>query len=151
MKRCVECENDNFEKTKVPHRVRVTSTFKVDVEIPARQCTKCAETYTDGADMERAEFEVARRVADSGVVTGETFRFMRRALGLQSKELAELLGVEPESVTRWEKGDRTMAPLAWLALAMLVVDRANGREDSQKMLKAIHYPTSLQKLFKVAY
>jgi len=37
-------------------------------------------------------------------LTGPEFRFLRKQMGLSTKDLAEIMGVRRESVTRWETG-----------------------------------------------
>ncbi len=39
-------------------------------------------------------------------------RFLRKYLGYSSKEFAEHIGVSPETVSRWETGAQSMAPVA---------------------------------------
>ena len=150
MKRCVQCGNEKLEKATTSYSVRITPEITAQVDIPALQCTKCNESYTTDADMAKAELMVAPVVARSGQVNGETFRFLRRALGKQGKELAEQLGVAPETISRWERGGLETPQFAWLTLAMLVLDKAKSRDDTQQMLRAIRHPTTLPRQIKVA-
>jgi DNA-binding transcriptional regulator YiaG len=75
-------------------------------------------------DLAAVDLAIAAAIAGEGPVVGETFSWMRRAMGLQAKTLAELLDVRPESVSRWERGERPMDRAAWLLLAEVVLDRA---------------------------
>src|SRR5688572_7322412 len=72
------------------------------VTVPALKCPACGERYFAGADLERIEAAAARALARSGVATGAAFRFLRKTADLRAKDLAPLLGVTPETVSRWE-------------------------------------------------
>lgn len=142
MKRCVQCGKSRLRQGRTNYDVRVGKET-VRVEIPALECGDCGESYTEGADMERAELSVARELARGGQVTGPAFRFMRHALGLQGKELAELLGTPAETISRWETGAREPDRYAWLTLAAIVTDEAEGRSAMRDMLAATRSPSPM--------
>ena len=63
-------------------------------------------------------------------VEPEVLRYARKAIGLTQPQLAELFGVSPETVSRWETGADPFKPFVQLALATLVdVAEAAGGED----------------------
>lgn len=71
----------------------------------------------------------------------EAFPFMRKALGLKSNALAELFDLQPETVSRWEKGTQTLDPRAFALLGSVVVDRLAGREKlALERLRALRAP-----------
>ncbi len=96
------------------------------VEVPVHVDTD-GEEIIKAQDLTRADLSIAAVIAGEGPVLGETFSWMRRALGLQARQLAELLDVRPESVSRWERGERPMDRAAWLLLAGVVLDRVGLR------------------------
>jgi len=71
------------------------------------------------------------------VLSGEAFRFMRKAAGLRAKELAELLDVTPETISRWEKEHRQPDRKAMMVLGDLVLDRLKGEETALDRLRAL--------------
>ncbi len=85
------------------------------------------ETYLDWKVLAKLDLAAAQWLADAGARSPETFRFMRKTLGLRAADLAELLDVAPETVSRWERGvlpvehrafgSRHAGPTASLALA----------------------------------
>jgi DNA-binding transcriptional regulator YiaG len=93
------------------------------VEVPAKPDPEHGTLITTEA-LGRAEMAIATALALEGPVHGEAFRFMRGALGMTAKALAELLGVAPETVSRWETGERDVDRGAWLTLGSLVLERA---------------------------
>lgn len=77
------------------------------VEVLARglRCSSCGETLFDVKEVERQELEAATLLVARGVRTGPEFKFIRKLAGLRANELAEMLDVRPETVSRWERGE----------------------------------------------
>jgi putative zinc finger/helix-turn-helix YgiT family protein len=111
-----------------------------DVRVPARRCAACDEVYTDAAALARAELTVAEHLANAGRVSGPALRFMRKALGLRAVDLAEQLDMSPETVSRWETGEREVPGFAFAVVGGLVVDRIAGRHETADRLRAIKSP-----------
>lgn len=57
-------------------------------------------------------------MTDDAVLTGEGVRAWRLAHGLEQAELAEMLDVRPNTISRWELGQRPIAHPRMLALAL---------------------------------
>jgi putative zinc finger/helix-turn-helix YgiT family protein len=77
------------------------------VEVLARglRCSACGEAVIDAEQARRQEREVARLVVGRGIRTGSELKLIRKLAGLRANELAELLDVRPETVSRWERGE----------------------------------------------
>jgi putative zinc finger/helix-turn-helix YgiT family protein len=118
-------------------------------EVTASSCPKCGEVYYDGQALERLEVAVARELAERGLVSGAAFKFMRKALGMRAADLAELLDVAAETVSRWETGERPVDRAAWTALGGLVVDRFEGRDRVISILRALDAPRKQPKNIRV--
>lgn len=89
------------------------------------------------AEMQRAELEMAAVLADAGPITGESFAWMRKALGLQSKQLAHLLDVRAETITRWETSVVPVDRAAWLTLGELVLERSGRPRDLKQRMERL--------------
>ncbi|MCC7074394.1 MAG: helix-turn-helix domain-containing protein [Deltaproteobacteria bacterium] len=122
------------KKKSTIHRKIAGRTYAVAV--PAHVAAD-GELIIKGKDLVAAELSIAAAIAAEGPVLGETFSWMRRAVGLQAKHLAELLDVRPESVSRWERGERPMDRAAWLLLAKLVLDKAGKRMPALELMSRI--------------
>lgn len=79
-----------------------------------------------------------RMTIERGVfVTGEDIRREREDLGLTQGELAELLGVALNTVSRWEIGQRNPHPLVQKAIQTVLAEvrskraKAGQRRESQ--------------------
>ena len=104
--------------------------------MPALRCPKCKEVYLDGPALVRFELEVAWELARLGTRSGEAVRFMRKAIGLTARALAALLGVAPETVSRWETGQRTVDTPTFAVLGRLVGDKIVGSRETTDLLEA---------------
>jgi DNA-binding transcriptional regulator YiaG len=90
------------------------------VEMPCVRCEACGETTTDHGDGEKADAAVAHALALNGPMTGAAFRHMRNVLDISRVEMARLLDVAPETVSRWEVEGRPVDRAAWLLLSTIV-------------------------------
>jgi putative zinc finger/helix-turn-helix YgiT family protein len=92
-----------------PHATEYTTTRKhdgreyeiriADLMIPT--CRNCgAQTFSVGDD----EKIIAALRAQAGLLTAEEIRQQRAELQLSQEELAELLGVARDTISRWETG-----------------------------------------------
>jgi putative zinc finger/helix-turn-helix YgiT family protein len=141
MTKCVQCGGRALHDGVVTHELTVGGARFVVEGVPAEICNACGESYVTGGDIERAELTIAAELARRGIRSGESFRFMRKALGLRSNALAELFDLQPETVSRWEKGMQTLDPRAFALLGALVVDRLEGREETAlARLRALRAP-----------
>ena len=70
---------------------------------------------------------------------------------MRAADLAELLDVTPETVSRWETGKLDVARAAWSALAGIVVERAHGEGRSRMLdrLRALQAPKKLAKAVRI--
>lgn len=147
--KCVQCGHVGLKETTATHEVRVGDHVVRGV-LPAEACPKCKEVYVHGDAMERLELQVAANVARSGNVSGASFRFMRKALGLQAKDMLEVIGTPAETISRWEKGVRDVDRFAWITLATMVIDKAEERPPSTRdVVRATMAPKPLPKLVRI--
>jgi putative zinc finger/helix-turn-helix YgiT family protein len=141
LQKCVMCGAKKLSAGETTHEFTVSGVKFVVEGVPAEICASCNESYVAHDDLERAELTIAAELARRGVRTGEAFRFMRKALGLKSNALAELFDLQPETVSRWEKGTQTLDPRAFALLGSVVVDRVAGREElALERLRALRAP-----------
>ncbi len=99
--KCIKCGHGKLKRASEKQRIVVAKILFVS-ELPVTLCPKCGESYVAHDVLAGFERGVARRLAEKGPATGETFRFMRKAIGLPAKEVASLLSTAPETVSRWK-------------------------------------------------
>ncbi len=78
--------------------------YGVKVLAHGDQCASCNEITFTPAQSEEIDRRLAARIALIGVADGKALRFMRKQAGFKAKEFAKLIGVTPETVSRWENG-----------------------------------------------
>lgn len=149
--KCATCsKNVSLKAATAEHIVRVDG-HDFRGALAATRCPSCGETYVDGEEIGRFELRVAATLARAGNVSGPSFRFMRKALGYQAKEMIDVIGTPPETISRWEKGARDVDRFAWVTLATMVVEKVEDLSPvTRDVLRATLTPTTLPKVMKVA-
>ena len=111
----------------------------VELVSPSRTlvCSHCHHAFTSAKRSRALDLDIARKLAEVGARGKEAFRFMRRALGYTAAELSELLGVEPETLSRWENGKRAIPSCPMVLMASLVLDRSRRRNSMVPRLRAV--------------
>jgi len=133
----------------VPARIKVAGhTFTG--EVAGARCGACGEEYYDGPAFERFELTVAVMLSTSDEPSGESFKFMRKVAGLRAAELAGLLDVAAETVSRWETGALPVERRALALLAAILADALAGSDATLERLRAMRQPARLPKLVRVA-
>lgn len=113
-------------------------------------CGECgAENGIRIPDLEGLEAAVA--VARIGVpikLNGEEIRFLRKALGLRSKDLAECLQVREETISRWENGKEVMGPqyekLLRLFVGCTLSEKAPGVDFEEEAIVRMRIPAVME-------
>lgn len=148
IRRCVICKATAFENATKEIRRNVAGR-KFTRSAPCRQCKKCGERYVDAVQLLAFDAEVATYVALHGLATGETFRLLRKGLGLTAQQISELLRVAPETISRWENGQRDVDLSAWAMVASLLAEERLGRPSAMQALKAASKPPHVPKNVRI--
>lgn len=107
---------------------------------PALRCERCGEEVVEFGVLGMFDLAIAADLARRGPTSAEAFRFMRKAIALPGKELADLLAVTPETVSRWENDKLPVERRALALLASIVLERAEGRTSTLDRLRALAAP-----------
>ncbi len=88
------------------------------------------------ADADQLHQVLAMAVADKdGTLTGEEVRFLRKSMLCSQRSLGEMLGVEDQTISLWER-DQTAIPKAHEAvLRMLATRHAKGQADVREVVQ----------------
>lgn len=133
LSRCPACHSRDLVDAKIEHEIRVGPSAAW-ASIPAQLCKTCGEDYAEGPAILAAERLMAK-VLGGYEPTPDSFRFLRSVISLRSNELAELLGVAPETVSRWENGKAEIDRAAWLHLVNMIADLETGRTPTLDRLR----------------
>ncbi|MFH0901075.1 MAG: type II TA system antitoxin MqsA family protein [Pseudomonadota bacterium] len=148
MKRCPNCGIGKLQN-RVVERTRHVAGHGFAARLPARHCQSCGEDYFDDAVITCFDLGVALKLAEAGVTTGEALKFLRKAAGLSSKDLAALLEVRPETVSRWETGKRAIDRATYTIIRQLVFDRTRGSAATADYLRSLQKPKRLPKRLEI--
>src|SRR5258706_16190345 len=77
----------------------------VKLDVAGRRCSACSEILVDEAEAVRQEQQLADGLVARGVRAANEFKLVRKVAGLKAIEVAALLDVRPETVSRWERGE----------------------------------------------
>lgn len=127
--RCPNCkQEDTLQPWEGPEVIR-------GVEIVARgqRCSSCGERLYSGLEVDRQFDEVARAIVARGIRDGSEYQFVRKATGFRASDVAELLGVRPETISRWERGEAEIPRAAAYALGQLLI----APEPTRKALETL--------------
>lgn len=130
---CPECQEPlRAAEIDLERRVggRVFST-----RVQGLHCRACGHREADAAIEERFTLRVAEELSNDA--SGESLKFMRAALHLRASELAELLGVSPETMSRWENDRRPVPRASFTVVAAMVRDALEGRTAMRDTLRAL--------------
>jgi putative zinc finger/helix-turn-helix YgiT family protein len=124
MERCPTCREGTMSPAAIEVKAEVAGhVFRGAVR--GSRCDRCGETLTPGPEIERFELKVGEALARAEP-SGEAARFIRKALGYRAADLAALLGMTPETVSRWENDKVPIPRSTWILLRLLVLDRLEG-------------------------
>lgn len=133
--KCATCGTKTQSKRKA-HSLKIAGVLlKGDVAVNV--CGKCGTSLLDVGELEQFEINAAASLAEHGVCTGEAFRFIRKALGMRASDVASTLGTTPETVSRWETGQRDVDRHVFALLAELAIAAAEGRPSPAARFKTL--------------
>ena len=112
------------------------------VTVATEACRACGSVFLENASLQRAQIEIACEVARHGPVSGEAFRFLRKALGIRAIVVADLFGVTPETISRWENGQRPVDKAAETRLTRLAM---LGASRLRRVLSRSNHPQPQQR------
>lgn len=143
MKRCIHCESPAPLADSTAEASLEVTGHRFVAAVPAKRCSSCNRVYFEPSALERFDRRVAVALADAGASSGSAFRFMRKSLGLRASELAQLLDVSAETISRWETEKRSVDRGALALVGGLVRDALEGRTSTMRQLRALREPRPL--------
>lgn len=139
LNRCVECKHEGLQEAReTVTRTVAGHTFQAELDVLT--CPSCDMTYYHADTVGAFDLQVAAWLAEHGVGGSEAFQFMRRVLGIKGAELAGLLDITPETLSRWGKGHRPPDTKALSILGSMILDRAEGHDRTLQRLRSLQAP-----------
>src|SRR4051812_31333367 len=104
-------EDKRSDRAHTFRRTVAGCTFTAEVMVDA--CAGCGGPNVPAALVIAFERALAIELARRGPISGETFRWIRKAAALERTDLAQLLGVNVETIASWEEERRPTDIAAW--------------------------------------
>ena len=108
---CGTCREESLQRETLPEYLDETLGISVTLRnsVVREACTNCGEETIIIPGDDKLTFAVAMaRLMTPVCLRGSDVKFLRKACGLKSKELSELLDVRPETMSRWENKDERL-------------------------------------------
>jgi len=112
--------------------------------VPAGNCRLCGTSYLVAEALEWGELQIACRLAMEGPANGASFRALRKSLGFTASQLAEMLDITAETISRWENGQRRVDRSAWTVVGSMVLETADMPTSTLARLKVASSPVAVQ-------
>ena len=159
--RCQKCDGearsqvaDSYEVPK--EKLGIKNVLIVGGVVSRSVCPTCGEVGITIPDLPGLIAAVAvARVRTQWRLEGDEIRFLRKACELTAKELAELLQVTAETVSRWENGKAPIGPstekLLRIHVGLALKERAPGVQFDQNeivrlKITAVYETTAVPKM-----
>jgi len=116
------------------------------VGIRILRCPDCDEEEVEIPQIAELDRVIARHLIEkSGHLGGAEIRFLRKFLSFSGRDFAEVIGVAPETVSRWENNHQPMDHGHEHALRALVAASRTPIEDYRLFdaLRSISRPSSV--------
>jgi DNA-binding transcriptional regulator YiaG len=141
-KACSRCERERVVPIRLDDTIDVCGhTFTA--QLPAEKCETCGQVVIQGEDVRLFELRVAVELAKAGLRSAESFKYLRKAVGLAEDGLADLLDVPAEFVGYWESGSWPVDPRAHAVLCALVLAKIEERPATLDPLRVLREPRKL--------
>jgi putative zinc finger/helix-turn-helix YgiT family protein len=97
------------------------------------KCRKCGERSVEIPKINELHLLIGKNiVCRKSLLAGQEVRFLRKEIGMKSKDMAAALSMEPETYSRWENGKQTLDACHDKNLRLLYV--MNASENTGKVL-----------------
>lgn len=135
---CPEC-GGKLKDAPIAHREKFGPFVVVDDTRRGPACTTCGWSSIDLETKQSYELRAAQVVLHQvAEIPGEVLRGVRKSLGLKQTELAELLDIRPETISRYESGEQPVPRTVQLAVADICrrVEQARGDIEAARPLSS---------------
>ena len=144
MTKCVNCKSRALKKRWV-ERTRSVANHVFAAKLPAEVCAVCATQYFSDPTVENFDLSIAFALLEAGANDAQALKFLRSVTGLQGKEFAALLGVRPETASRWEQGRGAIDHATYTVLRQLVAEKQQHQTNTADFLRSLKRPKRLPK------
>lgn len=139
--RCVTCGDNSMCEGEVS-LTREIGEHVFSATVTGLVCTTCGESIADIQAGERFDLAVAEILSETSP-TGDAFRFLRKVAGLRARDLARMLGVTGDTISRWENGKHPVDRAAFFVLGKIAREKRAGSTAMLDLLVRGELPRAL--------
>lgn len=144
---CDRCQGTRWLDGIERHQI-VVGKHRFTGELSAKVCANCYNSFVASDVLHDFEHAVAMRLISAGNRTGPALKSLRKSAGFRNIDLAELLGVRVETLSRWETGKTPVDRATWVIVASLV--DPDTREQIRQRLRSAAHPRKVGGVEKIA-
>lgn len=87
-------------------------------------------------DIEGLHKAIALHVVESSApLTAKTYKFLRKELGMSQRQVAQIQGVEEQTVSLWERAQQPVPQSADVILRALTKEKLSGHPELAKLIE----------------
>lgn len=130
MDTCWKCENKLEVIKDKPYHYTECGLNNIYLQgILQYKCPKCRESGAEIPHIKDLHLLIGKDiVCKSEFLSGDEVRFLRKELGLKSKDLAVTLSLEKETYSRWENSKQQVSPALDRYLRLIYILNASEKE-----------------------
>ena len=103
-------------------------------------CAACDETFTPIPTPQKLHRAIGQVICEKnkGLLTGEEIRFLRKSLDMKATELAQVMGTDASTISRWENNKKEIGDSndrLLRTIFMLTYTCATAQSDTVKTLQ----------------
>lgn len=139
MDNCYVCGNNLKVVKDKPYHYDECGLDVILLGITQYVCDSCGESYASIPNMQSLHRVIGKLICEKrkALLKPEEIRFLRKDLQLKAKELAQTLGVTPQTVSRWENGKKEIGEPHDRLLRSIYMMCAAERQPEQSCLRII--------------
>jgi DNA-binding transcriptional regulator YiaG len=141
-KTCSRCAREKLVPIHIDDTLDVCG-HSFTAQLPAEKCESCGQVVIQGHDVRLFELRVAVEIAKAGLRTGDSFKYLRKAVGMDAGNMSELLDVPVEYIGYWESGSWPVDPRAHAVVCSLVLGKFEHRPATLDCLGVLRQPRKL--------
>jgi transcriptional regulator with XRE-family HTH domain len=113
MKTCWRCEGELQVIKDKPYHYKESGLDNIYLYgIIQYKCKECEEGGPEIPSIEKLHLAIGRTlVCKENLLTAPEIKYLRKELGLKSKEMAEVLSVSPQEYSKWENSKDIISPV----------------------------------------
>ncbi len=141
--KCFSCNKKMSEKIEQYH-YKESGLDNVYLETPVFRCNKCKEVIADIPAIDELHMHITiGLIKKDSMLAGKEIKFLRKQMGLKANELANILGVTKQTVSRWENEKEKTSQYNDKLTRMICIQLLQEKCDKVfkavlKNIKAIH-------------